>query len=1716
MPLIHAIEVSNFMNHTRRLPWSPDWRFERFLLGGFHAALNFPNGRGKSTMVLALFAMLTWHRNSLANIRSMHCAPPSDPAFTHFRIEITKRNARQEDLLMDQLGPSDGDHMVFGIYGNAGDGAQWDFYAYNGTFDDCPIAHRRDRTVKLVSKNDFVTALQEQNGIFPASTRERRFEEWRRLVGENFDMSSLQQQLTYQLAKGAEGSSTYFDVGGRRGENYSEALFYKHLAPELLSEVMGSYAEEGEKGIEDTIYEKSRSVVVALRRTRQVKRDLDAAELILKRFESLNAMAEKMREARAAVEEHRQMLSVDLKALEDVLVTDPVPGVPRAPSPSDPRFYEHFVLQNGSWWLTDRGLASFSGEEPRAVNQRAERNSIHPTTASSSQVIEITCDNSSPTARRPGPKSKLYNRDAALELIGRTAAFRGDWTTETALRAISDGFKWVQLTCDTNPVRRRLRTIEAKIAQNKETIAGHDATEVTQKRLKKEAEDEQSRYETGSSVLDAMHRRGIFTQDELDDPRATGQQVKADAAAAETALNEHDRVVATQTPVFEEWAAFTAMHPDAVPAELASALERADKEAAEQFQRVGQSLELARKELATREAEHEASVKAFREMSDQLNSVELHAKEAKGYEGIFEGESPHGLVEAVTREMEENASSMGDCRVELAKIEGDIQAIATFDEQHPGIAPAAWLSERDARKKALSGLRAALHKDIDRSRADQANARRELPAAAGFHALFANENTQGLEKSVTAAADAARSNLARDRQALAKIEDDEVAIQRFAARVPEMTPGAWLSSRDIRRQELQREKEEASRVIAELHTQRRTLDIAPVAPGEIARRVGQIAGSGCRPLYEFVQSLGLSQDRSSAVLTLFSALLFSPVFDDRHMAAAAARRLAEQKVEAVVFEAVALKSFCERTEIRLDEGIARSLFTGVTTRAVECLLDPGLVEREKRELDAQIGQTQRRLDEALAGLALLAEDDDLVFDAERARRAIGDGIPAQAELLRTKINQLEADMPRHEARSSQEALASIRAMRGLEQLFGLAAGAEWGPFEMAIERLEATIEQLETELQEVSDAEEALEQRVELEAIARQAASAIEREVPAVQTRLVAVLEQCREAEPRLKRRASPEAIAMIKAALELERLLAGKSIEALRELSETRRQLEAGAKEARQVAKSSATDLEQAKDDAGAAANNARKDWLEQSGPLRRIQAFLDDPNYGREFMQGAKLHREVLVQQRDRAQMRDQFDFEAAAMFVSSDGAQQLADISRRLEGITAKLSDIEGERKDLQAEINAMECEKAGLVEARFKIDESILGFRRAHRDLSDVLGEPAQVSLADLEGRALYNYAKEWRSGIDLNELGDEMRQFCDEVSGAESADLQRRLSDTQKTLQSSRQQLEKDIDALLTDPFAKLPDVARVQLEQAKMAPDVILAMLDASRESFAENKKANTLAGEYLDKERNGLGEWLANFTLRLPSNLKTLKRVFAPKTDGRTGTQQAGFDIDATTIDAEGMRALLEEVISMVEEIEGSETLQDTMSEVVLSKVRVGQRERIREMFYKRVVIKPRIRLVLPAMSSRPLEMQPNMASSGQGVAITFLWIRKLAEFINEREIRRETVDSAKRKRLRDKMTSFTILDGAFSHLSDKKLIDSTLAGIEESIGNFQLIITGHDPAYDNDFTRFPALVMAREMSGRYMRSSSYHHRVSETDENGHAGIATFHAIQLPAAATL
>lgn len=484
------------------------------------------------------------------------------------------------------------------------------------------------------------------------------------------------------------------------------------------------------------------------------------------------------------------------------------------------------------------------------------------------------------------------------------------------------------------------------------------------------------------------------------------------------------------------------------------------------------------------------------------------------------------------------------------------------------------------------------------------------------------------------------------------------------------------------------------------------------------------------------------------------------------------------------------------------------------------------------------------------------------------------------------------------------------------------------------------------------------------------------------------------------------------------------------------------------------------------------------------------------------------LLESAREYAQRRAAFSFEGAAQFVESGGNVRMTAIQIEFGLAETRLHAIAGLLKENQTKDEQLRSEQEKLRRAERLIDESIIRVRRGYLERKKVIPEPVSINLEQLLNHELYRALHPVGDCSHLD-LGRSMDQACETLLSGDAELLRQRYSEAGKALQLHTDSFIRLTDKVLGDTLLKLPEVARTQLRQARENPSLVTVMLQASQVSFEENMKVNRIADEHLAEERAGLSSWLKNFTLRLPDNLKILRSIFAPKIDQSTkAVVRAGFMVEAKVIDSDGVQALIESIIQDVENYEDNELAKESS---IRDHLRQSLRDDIRRNFYQKVIVNPRIYLVLPAMSETHLEMERDMASSGQGIAITFLWILRLSEFITEREIRRQTVGRAQRQRLRDRSTSFTILDGAFSHLSSKSLIDETLKGIEEATGRFQLIVTVHDPAYKNDFNRFPALVVAREMQGHYMRAWSHLNEVCERDALGQDSLATFQAIQVP-----
>ncbi|VVO47291.1 hypothetical protein PS862_00120 [Pseudomonas fluorescens] len=1913
MPLIHAFEVSNFLNHRRKSPWMPDWPCNRFLLGGFHAALNIPNGRGKSTMMLMLLAMLAGKTKKLNQLMRTHGAPEFTGSFTHLRVEITHRNPDHEDLLLGLVGPSDGERMVFGIYGNARENRAFDFYAYRGTLDDCPLGVQVGPVIDLCSREEFLDCLRKRPGLFPTNQKERQDEEWRRFIAEHFDSAAIQQQYAYQLANAAEGASTYFDVASKTG-NYSGELFYKHLAPELLADVMGSYSEEDERGIEDTIHEKASSVVRARKRTRETARELGEANRVLECLSELDAEVQQIEAAQADLHATRQPLIEELCVLEDAVVTNPIAGSPRVPSADDPDLYLYMLLQRSEWWITDQGLAFLLNESVKTINQRAMRALVACTDITSvqkSQVIDLYCDLARRTPDRGGHSAKLYNLQDALTVCFDAMKNWPEEDSEAVVSQLKAAFAWAKDQADTNPARREIRKANLQLAAiaTQSRVLETESASLDEKAS--ELRQEEEGLKSGGMAWEALQKSGYFSEQELADPTNTAAVVASEAARANQGVDDHNKITSEHRLVFLQWQAFHVEYGDGTsPGAQAEDLEQ-EKTVAEQQSKDAEGRHATQKDLVSGlSREHEQARSTVEQLRQSHSKVLHHLPGTYKFKEMFAGEPSDGLEQLVRSQLDDAKAKQKRCSEDMGALFGAVKALNVFNQAYPNSDPAQWLRAREDARKELINQDAATRMALGRSQELLQRADKHWQTAIPFELRFSGSSTEGLEANVLNELQRAQASLDQDESALRSIQPDLAAIEQFQHRFPNMHPSEWLADRDqksahaaeqisanrprlesslaqhqvVLEQRAQAEGYDtwflnedpyglAGKVVAQLESarqrridfakalthiqaeldavdafraevaevepglwleqwrasrfdvehalaekrgeyervaeRRRILDKEPVVPNATARAATEIAGTAAQPLYAFIESLELNEARREVVLSLFSALIFAPVLSNVEAAAEVAVRLAAADIDVPVLVAGPLAEFCRSGSISYRDGVADSWLVGVKTWPVACLLDPNLLLQERARLNSllsellsHIGDLKtsyerfvaqepfariaaraqdaiergipdrgselkaqiQQIDEALPALANRASDEaqrtiesrivvtevlglesgvswdsilhsmaeldshiqelqscisaaqtmlaelerdvDQEANAAIAAKAISEGKPSQAEQLRGSIARLRSALPGFEDRVSEKARSSIRAMASLQDLLGLASHASWQIVLEARSKVEEEQAVQGAKLQEIFQSIEELNQSSSIESCAREAAAAIESGVPERHAALVSLNIELGQRMPLLETRASFDALTSIRAMRAVEQELQGRSIDELSLAIE-------------------AADTKQGDLSDDLATNQTLLQKLEQLGKkcrerllqaysqyrqiddLRGLQAFADHTEYGPDFMSRADDTSVHLERARDHAQRRAAFDFQGVTQFVESGGSARLTSIQTELgQGEKRRLDIAEVLKTNLTTHEQLRQAQDP-LRRAAQIIDESIIRVRRSYLERKKVIPDAIALSPGQLRSHELYQ-AFHPKGDFLLMDLARSMDQACERLTSEEAEQLQQRYKDADQNLQRHTENFIKLIDKALGDSYLKLPEVARTQLRQARQNPSLVTAMLQATQVSYTENLKVNTIADNHLTEERAGLSSWLTNFTLRLPDNLKTLRSIFSPKMDPVSKTVlRAGFIIEAKVIDSEGIQALIESIIQDVEDYEANDQAKESFVRDTLKR---SLRDNIRENFYRKVIVSPRIYLVLPAMSAVTLEMERNMASSGQGIAITFLWILRLSEFISEREIRRQTVGRAQRKRMRDRSTGFTILDGAFSHLSSKNLIAETLKGIEDTTGRFQLIVTVHDPAYQNDFNRFPALVVAREMQGYYMRAWSHLNEIGETDALGQNTLATFQAIRV------
>lgn len=244
-----------------------------------------------------------------------------------------------------------------------------------------------------------------------------------------------------------------------------------------------------------------------------------------------------------------------------------------------------------------------------------------------------------------------------------------------------------------------------------------------------------------------------------------------------------------------------------------------------------------------------------------------------------------------------------------------------------------------------------------------------------------------------------------------------------------------------------------------------------------------------------------------------------------------------------------------------------------------------------------------------------------------------------------------------------------------------------------------------------------------------------------------------------------------------------------------------------------------------------------------------------------------------------------------------------------------------------------------------------------------------------------------------------------------------------------------------------------------------LSILNDAREELAELSRGEEGA-------RRDIAEHTAFMIGEATDNLRTLQKVVRRD----HGEYKSHFIVDAEVVDQKGAAALIERILCDME-VADKRREEDEARGVGArddAAFRDSMRQTIRNTVYRSIFSNPTVRYVNERIRMKGEHEFDEALSEGEKTALSLMWTIRLAEFAIEREMRNMR-PSAKRK-ARSRAENILIIDGMFSNLSEPALIDSVMAGIEDTRGRFQLIGLIHHPDYKNNFKVFPVFLLGRK----------------------------------------
>ena len=898
-----------------------------------------------------------------------------------------------------------------------------------------------------------------------------------------------------------------------------------------------------------------------------------------------------------------------------------------------------------------------------------------------------------------------------------------------------------------------------------------------------------------------------------------------------------------------------------------------------------------------------------------------------------------------------------------------------------------------------------------------------------FQKLFPNLTPAGLEDQLRQEKSTLEQHIPQLETSIGSLQVLVSDLLEFRQLASEQEPEDWLRQAQNDYPLLLTQRVGVQTSIEDIKRQLSDLETDPVSPSStdiLCHKLLADNGLSHQPLHKVLDQLLAPEDaRRQPWLAQAHNLLFAPVFDSQDSAVQAARLFAVKRLPVPVFTLSTLQVMASGSQNMSLLGAV----TGCVSLAVKAMLDPQFIEDWKQQLQANLDQHQQQLGSIDQRLTQCQPDSA----AMRSARSAAQAIKEQAE---QRLAVQTGELAEHQVRQLQlaEQLTSekVRLIRQAEVFIEQEGEVELQTLVHSIEQVTDRLEQAQTGI------------------------AALEAQLNGDSRRQLDQAEQ----------------------------FLNTGGQEHLAELQEETEILRLKQEQQREQLEHNNAALEQCREHIDK--YQARIQSVYQPGErdsLLRLDEYLRAG--GREFMAKAEHTQQSLEQQQSLAQRRAAVKFERIRAYLNSkDDHSGSTALKKQIAAIKNSIHSAGQEQEHKEGLIEQLRDSQPRLLQAIHQVDDTADRWLKQLSHFRSMLDDLPEPNPEQLETMPLYEKAWDYcHSCQDESDNIDAIFHQALALSEQLEQENIRELSQELKRKESQHSELENDFREVLIkvqnqdrNLFNATEQARLTTLENADSdALTDLGSMIRALDEQISANEERLNLLQESMSDYEDKLQERLSSIIMHSVDNLRLLRKI-ASQSHGSS----AYFNIQADIVNEEGIRNLVRSLLAEIEENQRQIRSRKAQNLPVGSEEKQVRdlQKNLRNQIYRQLFTNISIRLKHDAI--RPhgnlFSLNEDM-SEGQREAVSLMWLVKLSEFAIERELR--SVPSQYRRKERKSSESVIILDGLFSKLSHKKLIEDSLESLRNTRGRFQMIGLIHNPNYENDPAIFPTYLVGNIIGG-------------------------------------